>query len=144
MTIEPNAPAMTQDQVLLEWQKARDELLRAANVEMTMRRAVIATFFPTAAPDEEGTRNYELGNEWKLKAVFKLNYNVDKKNVDTMLDTLEKTGDDGKFIAERIINWSPSLSVKEYRELSDEQKKIVDTVITIKPGTPSLEIVEPK
>lgn len=139
-----NAPALTQDQLLLAWQKARDELSKAAANEITLRRNVIASFFPTTKPDEEGTRNYELGNDWRLKAVFKLNYNVDKKNVDTMLDQLEKSGDDGKFIAERIINWSPSLSVKEYRELSDAQKKIVDTVITIKPGTPSLEIVEPK
>jgi hypothetical protein len=142
----PNAPVLTPDEILVNWQMARDDLKRAINTEMYYRTLAIGTFFQNVdKTTAEGTHNYDLGNEYKLKCTFKLNYKLDGRDkVDAMLDKLTDTGEDGKFIADRIIKWAPSLSLSEYRVLSPEQKKVVDSVITVQPATPSLEIVEPK
>lgn len=42
-----------------------------------------------------------------------------------------------------LVNWKPSLSVSAYRELTKEQRQMFDECLSIKPGTPSLEIVLP-
>lgn len=89
---------------------------------------------------------HELNAGWKLKLVHKFNYTLDKDNekVESALDRMSKLGNEGTFIAERIVRWKPELSIKEYRELDGEYRKIVDSVLTIKPGTPAIELVEPK
>lgn len=142
----PKAPALTPDEILVKWQQARDELKRVAAEEMQYRLMAITTFFPNInRQTAEGTNNYELGNDYKLKCTFKLNYQLDNRDkVDNMLDKLSDIGEDGKFVAERIVKWSPNLSLTEYRQLTPEHKTIVDGVIIIKPAMPSLEIVEPK
>ena len=142
----PKAPALTPDEVLIKWQQARDEMIQAQTNEFYYRNLAIGTFFPNINQiTAEGVENFELGNGYKLKCTFKLNYKLDKTDkVDTMLDTLSETGEDGKFVAERVVKWSPNLSLSEYRQLSPEHKKLIDSVLTVKPATPSHEIVEPK
>ncbi len=139
-----NIETASRDAKILQWQEAVKALAVAKEAEAALRNEVIAANF--AEHKEEGTENVELGNGYKLKAVFKLSYTLDNKEegVDKALTKLEKMGAEGQFVAERLVRWKPELSVSEYKKLDDKYKKVIDTVLTTKPGLPSLELVEPK
>ena len=63
-------------------------------------------------------------------------------------------GNDGPFIADRLINWTPNFRLVEYRTLCDDKDKgsafaekalkIIATFMTITEAAPTLEIIEPK
>jgi hypothetical protein len=42
-----------------------------------------------------------------------------------------------------LVKWKPELVLKNYRELTDEQKLIFNDCLVIKDGSPALEIVLP-
>ena len=132
------------DAKILQWTEAAKKLAEAKAVELALRNEVVAINF--ADHKESGTENVELGNGYKLKAVFKLNYSLNNTDdaVDKALSKLEKAGTEGAFIAERLVKWKPELSISEYNKLDTKFKKIIDEVIKTSPGTPSLELVEPK
>lgn len=135
---------------LAAWQYISSELSRIKALEMHARVKCFGTYFPAAG---EGTTNFELGNGYKLKAVKKLNYRLAANDkVDDALDAISKVGKDGegKFIAERMVKYDPRLSLTEYKALDPTNpthkkiKELVDGVLTITDGAPTLEIVEPK
>ena len=135
------------DAKILAWEAAVKELAAAKDAEATLRKEVLAEAFafdPEAL--REGTENFELGNGYKLKAVFKISRNLNNENeaVDKVLSKIEKTGPEGAFIAERLVKWKPELSVSEYKKLPEKFKKLFDEVVTSKEATPALELVAPK
>jgi hypothetical protein len=131
------------DALLLQWEAAASALAKAKETEMNLRSQVVEAFYP--AHKDEGTENVELGNGFKLKAVFKMSRRLAAIDaVNDALNKIEATGPEGKFIAERIVRWKPELDKKEYDQLGPQCKSIIDTVLTISPATPALEIVEPK
>lgn len=140
-----NVETANRDAKILQWQEAVKALAVAKEAEAALRNEVIAANF-ASHKEEEGTENIELGNGYKLKAVFKLSYTLDNKEegVDKALTKLEKMGAEGQFVAERLVRWKPELSVSEYKKLAEKYKKIIDEVLTTKPGLPSLELIEPK
>ena len=135
------------DAKILAWDAAVKALAAAKDAEAALRREVLAEAFqfdPEAL--REGTENFELGNGYKLKAVFKISRNLNNENeaVDKVLSKIEKTGPEGAFIAERLVKWKPELSVSEYKKLPEKFKKLFDEVVTSKEAMPSLELVAPK
>lgn len=135
------------DAKILAWEAAVKALAAAKDAEAALRREVLAEAFqfdPEAL--REGTENFELGNGYKLKAVFKISRNLNNENdaVDKVLSKIEKAGAEGQFIAERLVKWKPELSVSEYKKLPEKFKKMIDEVVTSKEATPSLELVAPK
>ena len=135
------------DAKILAWEAAVKALAAAKDAEAALRKEVLAEAFafdPEAL--REGTENFELGNGYKLKAVFKISRNLNNENeaVDKLLSKIEKTGPEGAFIAERLVKWKPELSVTEYKNLPDKFRKIIDEVVTSKEATPALELVAPK
>jgi mRNA-degrading endonuclease HigB of HigAB toxin-antitoxin module len=152
-TQQPNAAALlsnpwpvvkTKEQKLQEWIDAKALLDKAKAAEMTAREEVVSAF-PFDADKLEGTQNIDLANGWKLKVVKKLNYKLDKTDdkTDKALEKIEKLGAEGVFIAERLVKWTPELSVSEYRKLDKKFKDIIDGVLTTTPGAPSLELIDP-
>lgn len=131
------------DTIMLEWQKAHAALTAAKATELALRNAVFELKFPTF---NEGTNRVALGNGYFLKAVAKTNYTINMKDgaAEAALTQLEKTGNEGKFLADRIFKWSADLVLSEYRKLAPAYKTIIDTVLTTSPGTPALEIEPPK
>ena len=129
--------------LLVKWEKAKQDLERAKEDEMDLRKQVAAAYFPNP---EKGVNNVDLGNKYTLKMTHKLNYKLNDDNdaIEKALDKIERTGNEGKFIAERLISWKASLSMTEYNQLDPKYKKIIDEVITITEAAPSLEIKEPK
>ena len=135
------------DAKILAWEAAVKALAAAKDAEAALRKEVLAEAFafdPEAL--REGTENFELGNGYKLKAVFKISRNLNNENeaVDKVLSKIEKTGPEGVFIAERLVKWKPELSITEYKKLPEKFKKLFDEVVTSKEAIPSLELVAPK
>lgn len=130
------------DKLLQQWEQSKSDLEVAKLAEMDQRKLVVAFAFDPNK--EKGTERIPLENGYELKAVKKINYNVNQETVNAVLDELEAQGDEAKFIAERVIKWKAELSVSEYNDLSDKYKAIIDKCVTTSDGAPTLEIVPPK
>lgn len=135
------------DAKILQWQEAVKTLAAAKEAEAALRKEVLSgafNFDPEAL--REGTENVELGQGYKLKAVFKINRSFagGQEAVEKALQKIEKTGPEGEFIAERLVKWKPELSVTEYKKLPEKFKKLFDEVVTSKEAMPTLELVAPK
>ncbi|MCW2764036.1 MAG: PaP73 [Marmoricola sp.] len=130
------------DAAIQTWKDAQAQSAFWKDAELTARIAAIEAVF--TEPPDSGTVNYDLGKGYKLKAVFRENYKLEKGDpLEQALTKIEATGERGKLIAERVIRWKPELSKTEYDQMPDELRSILDTVLTVEPGTPSLELVEP-
>jgi len=138
------------DKRLHAWEDSQKALEKAKELEMQLRKeAVDFAFDPNK---QKGTERIELGNGYQAKAVKKLNYGfiktsegkVDKDRIERALQKIEKTGPVGELIAERLVKWTPDLSMTEYNQLDEKFKKIIDEVIVTTEGAPTLEIIEPK
>jgi len=141
-----NMEKTRKDALLLQWEAAASALAKAKEIELNLRNEAVKAFFHDPGTlESEGTETLELGNGFKLKAVFKMSRRLAGiEQVNDALNKIEATGPEGKFIAERIVRWKPELDKKEYDQLGPQCKSIIDTVLTISPATPALEIVEPK
>ncbi len=142
----------TNDQCLMHWQNLKDVLNSAKEAELEFRKYVVSREFPKP---EEGMNTKDLGNGYQLKAGIKYNYNLlDNDTVEKCLNKIENLGNEGKFIAERLVSWKPSFLLTEYRTLQDDAAKgskfandvlsVVSEMLEIKEAAPSLEIKEPK
>ena len=139
------------DRLLLAWEESKKALEVAKEKEMEQRKAVVAFAFD---PNKEsGTERIELGNGYQAKAVKKVNYGflktedgkLNKAAIDKALAKIEKVGGAvGELIAERLVKWTPDLSLTEYKQLDEKFKKIIDEVIVTSEGAPTLEIIAPK
>ena len=139
------------DRLLLSWEESKKALEVAKEKEMEQRKAVVAFAFD---PNKEsGTERIELGNGYQAKAVKKINYGfvkdaegkLNKRAIDKALERIEKIGGPvGELIAERLVKWTPDLSLTEYKQLDEKYKKIIDEVIVTSEGAPTLEIIAPK
>lgn len=133
---------MTPEQITLlnEWQLAKQEAVRVAPIvarEMALRKAVVASFWPTPA---EGTNNQDLNAGWKLKYVHSFDYKVDDAALPLLREELAKE----QVSLDGLFKYSAALVLKEYRTLGDNIKSKVDQVLTIKPKSPTLELIPPK
>ena len=157
--LNPTAPpknpwdALNQDQLLMKHAEMQKQITTLKETEMELRKYIVDRAFPNK---HEGTNTLELGNGFELKANVKFNYKLaDNKVVENCLDRIALIGNQGAFIAERLVSWKPSFLVTEYRVLQEEAKegsdaakailKIVnDEMLTIDEGAPELKIKEPK
>lgn len=141
------AKFITKVDMLAAWEAAQKSALHWKLEEMRLRM-LVNELFPEVERLGEGTHYVPLSNGYRLKGEHGWNYTLNGKDdavaVHQALDKLEKIGDDGKFIAERVVKWKPDLSVSEYKKLRPEHKSIIDTVLTTKPASPALSIVAPK
>lgn len=151
---QPTNPmdAWTQDQCIMHWQSLKDALAAAKDAEMEMRKYVVSRAFPDA---KEGMNNMDLGNGYTLKAGVKFNYKLpDNDKVEAGLKKLETLGNEGTFIADRLVSWTPNFLLKEFRILEEDAEKgsqfakdalkIVYEFLEVSEAAPTLEIKEPK
>lgn len=137
------------DTLLAAWDNAKEVLERAKESEMIARKAVVAFSFDDK---QEGTQRIALNNGYGLKLSQSLSYNIIKSNdeVDKAEDTARTIGNEGQFLFERIITWTPNFSKSEYKKLDTNLethkriKVLVDDLIEGKMSSPQLKIEEPK
>lgn len=143
---------MSEDSLLMLWQQKKDAIETAKAEEMDLRKYIVKREFPKA---EEGTNTKELGEGYKLKAVVKYNYKLaDNDTVEKCLDHISALGNEGPFIANRLVSWHPAFLKMEYTALLERKDKgderaikilnIVNDMLTINEAAPALDIVEPK
>ena len=131
---------MTRDAQLLTWDATQKQLTALKAREMEMRKYIVESNSQGIDADIIGTQNVDLGNGWKLKAVIKDTYTLDKDNdkVEAALDRLDD------WQADRLVKWSPRMMKKEYDELTEAQRAAFNDVVTIKRAAPTLTLVPPK
>ncbi len=144
--------AMSEDDLLMLWQKRKEAIETAKADEIDLRKYIVGRAFPQK---NEGMNNKDLGNGYTLKAGIKYNYNLaDNDKVEDCLNKIAAIGNQGSFIADRLVSWKPSFLLTEYRALQDEKDKgdqaaikileVVNEMLTITEAAPTLEIKEPK
>src|SRR6266404_6952839 len=157
LTPWPSSPsnpldAMSEDQLLMLWADKKKAIEQAKEAEMDMRKYIVGRAFPKK---HEGTNVKELGNGYSLKADVKYNYNLaDNDKVEDCLNRISTIGNQGTFIADRLVSWKPSFLLTEYRQLCEDKNKgdkvaenilnIVTEMLTITEAATGLEIKTPK
>jgi len=115
--------------------------------EAELRRALGEELFPNP---RDGVNNLELGNGWIAKFTPTTNYKLDtdRDKVAAIETAIANVGNEGSFLADRLIKWKPELSVAEYKKLEGESgvqiKALVDSVLTTTPGIPKFVVEGPK
>lgn len=143
---------MSQDELLMIWEDLKIKLAEAKADEMEMRKYIVSRAFPEK---KEGTNTAQLGNGYELKAVIKYNYNLEENAVvEKTLDEISKVGNEGAFIADRLVSWTPNFLKSEYTKLQQDAEsgsetaqqivKLVHKMLVITDAAPTLDIKVPK
>ena len=122
---------------LAKWSDAKAALDTAKVREAQLRQEVFGLAFPKA---KEGTNTVALLSGWKLNGKRTINRTVDVAALPAVLDELRKLD----VVADALVDYQPSLNLAQYRALPTDKRKVFEQALTIKDGTPSLEIVPPK
>lgn len=143
---------MTQDEALMRHEAAKKALDAAKKLEMDLRVATVKIL--VGSKPKEGMNTVPLGNGYEAKAKIAYTYSLGKAaEVEQALDSFARVSNEGSFIADRLVTWTPSLSLTEYRALCEEAKtskphaemlRKFSEVLTIKEAAPTLEIKAPK
>lgn len=121
-----------------EWHDAQKQLTFWKDKEAELRGEVVKRRFNDVSA---GTRHSPLNNGWKLTAVFKDNYNLDRVKGGEAYDKIEAID---PTLADFLVKYKPELSISTYKTAPDWAKALIGDALTITPGTPSLELVAPK
>jgi hypothetical protein len=120
------------------WSEMAQKLAALKIAEMLLRVKIFKGLFPNPV---EGTNSVPLGTEgWQIKAKYPINRKPDVALLTARAQELREAG----IPLDSVIRAVPELSTTEYRKLTDEQRHLLDQVMEIKPGSPSIEIVLPK
>lgn len=150
---KPSNPwdSLDQDALLMLHKEKQDALATMKAEELELRKYIVDRAFPQK---EEGTNTLELGNGYQLKATIKRNYKLaENPIVEKCLDAVAKIGNQGAFIADRLVSWTPNFLLTEYRKLEEEATtseeakailKAIEPMLTITEAAPTLTIKEPK
>lgn len=123
-----------------EWYTVSQQLKELQEKEKELRNQVIGELFPNVPEDAEGTFSLPLGGGYKVKSTYSLTRKIDEATLLAMRADFDKAGID----LDEVVQWSPSLKVSGYRKLNQEQRELLDEVITSKPGAVRLSIEPPK
>nr|DAP03987.1 MAG TPA: hypothetical protein [Caudoviricetes sp.] len=123
-----------------EWYTVSQQLEELRSKERELRQKVINEIFPNVPQDAEGTFSMPLGGGYKIKSTYSLTRKINEAALLAMRADFDKVGID----LDDVVQWTPLLKVSGYRKLNQEQRELIDEVITSKPGAVRLEIAEPK
>lgn len=141
--------AEERDHLLLRWKNAKETLNIAKEAEMQLRNRIVNDSGLFDPEKEEGTQTVSLGAGWKVKAVKGINYSTLNSNGEAfqVLAQLDQMGEVVSHIAKDLFKFDANLRTGKYKELAKvnpEAYKLLQTIITTKPASPTLELVAPK
>ena len=128
---------------LTEHQHLIGEVKRLTELEMAMRKEICAELLPN---ETSGTFRFELGATGaKLKIELKETVELDKTALDKLGQVyamLTSVGNLAEHEASALIKSKTELSLvaKAYNKLTPELRKIMNPVIIIKNGAPTIEV----
>jgi hypothetical protein len=136
-------PAPT-PQDLANWFNMKAELARLKSAEAMLRSRIFKHYFPTPI---EGTNTAELGDGTgaQIKATHVINRDIDEGALDAFSKSMKEAGSNQPQLPlGLLVEWKPRLVLKQYRELTEEERNAFDQCLIIKPGSPQMEIKIPK
>jgi hypothetical protein len=136
-TALPIEPEEATQEDLNNWYILQEQLEKVKEAELILRKKICKFYF---RDPKEGVNKYPLDEGWVMKCDHKINRTVDESLLTTLSSTLREKG----INPEALVKWKPELKLAEYRKLTEEERNMFDKVLTIKDGTPALEIVLPK
>jgi hypothetical protein len=155
-TNEAAAWAAKRDTLIKNWMQAQATLKTAKEIEMELRQQVSEMLFPEKV---KGTQRYELGGGYFVKLVHKLNYKLgnselkDKEGnkvkvqqqVEAVMEAIEKCGNEGAFLVDRLIKTEYKLAEGEYTKLDDGSpiKKLINSILVTSDASPTITLEEP-
>ena len=126
-----------------KWYELQAQLKSIKASEMLLRTKIYKGLFKDP---KEGTNTIPLAEGWVMKARRVIQRDIDiaaltinSANPELGPSRLELAG----INVASLVKWKPELVLKNYRELTDEQKLIFNDCLVIKDGSPALEIVLP-
>jgi len=143
---ETTQPQMQVDTntLIMQWSAANATLAAAKVAEMKLRKQLEAcSLFDQKK--EKGSQRHDLGKGYILKLNRKQSTKVENGEGEAFAVQQQLRNLGGLAIerAENIFKFTPSVSSKVYNAMTDEEKAIVDTIVTTKQASPSLELIEP-
>lgn len=120
-------------ETLYQWYEMHDQLTKLKAQESLLRKKIFNHFFKEP---KEGTNSVPLPDDFVLKGVMKMNRDVSEAVL------LAK---DAEFRAaginvDNVIKKTPELKKSAYNELTNEQQKLFDQALIIKPGSVELTV----
>jgi hypothetical protein len=126
---------------IIAWSQAKADMKAAAAKEIDLRLKLVERLFKGKPV---GLHTVDLGRGFVLTCEIKESAKVDPdKAVEAQLK-LAKLGELGQSVAKSIFRWTAELRIGKFKELSAAHRKIVSAAFETKPGTPSLELREPR
>ena len=117
------------------WEATSEQLADLKKKESEYRKAVIAEMFPQL---DEGTNSVNLGaSGFRLVAIQPYMYKVDADMFALVKDELEQFGN---IQIDELVRYKPELSTRIYKALAGDAKKLMESCVTITPGSCSLKI----
>lgn len=125
-----------QKELLTVWENTKAQLTKLKTYEMELRKAIVydGGFFDDSKTS--GTEHSDLGDGVKLTSVKKENYTLKNENGETDAALARFTDDEAAL----LVKWTPTLSVSNYKKLSEEKKAFFNGALEIKEGAPTLEV----
>lgn len=120
---------------MIRWAELTEQLKKLKVEEMFLRKKIFGTYFKDPV---EGTNSYPLENGYVLKGKRTIDRTVDEALFVALRSTMQ-----GKVPLDDLVQFKPSLNLRCYRQLTEEELAVFDQCLTIKDGSPSLEIVLP-
>lgn len=137
------------------WLGIKQQLATVTLEEKELRATITGAFFPNPS---KGTQRFDLGGGYKMKLVHGYRYELGNKDAETSIEAQAQTlhqqiaalGNEGPFLADRLIKWKPELVAKEYEALDmanpthAKAKELIEQILTVKDNSPQLTFEEPK
>lgn len=129
-----------QKELLTVWENTKTQLTKLKSYEMELRKAIVydGGFFD--ADKTSGTEHAALGDGYKLTSVKKETYTLKNENGETDAALTLFTDDEAAL----LVKWTPTLSVSNYKKLSEEKQAFFNGALEIKDGAPTLDIKQTK
>lgn len=118
-------------ETLRRWQELQVTVAKLQAEERALRESLFKGAFRRP---KEGVNNYELPDGRILKGTRKIYRNVIQDAIGSLPEPLRT----------EVLKPVWELRVGPYKKLDKEQQKIVDSVLKISEGLPTLDVVEPK
>lgn len=126
--------------MLKQWTEAKAALEHFKELELRLRNGLVEEAFPKKKALAEGTFKHQLPHGWSLDMSAKVNVTIDEAVLISTLQLLRDNDIDDAL----IFGTKPTFIKAGYKELSVGHKKLVQTALTFKDGTPTLSLVAPK
>ena len=118
--------------MLTEWFEVQKQLAPLKAREMALRRNLFETAFPSPVPGKGNKARLPHG--MGLIGNYTLNYTVDQPAMFATRPDIDPV------VFDEVISFSPSVRDAAFRKLADDIRRPFTGFITVKPGSPSLEI----